>query len=85
MEHESDTDTKYNRCSWYSHQMISIRTGEIGNKKTSGYHPNNIINNIGQNTGKSPGDWRRLAVCQISVRNDQLKLAWKILKGVIVI
>ena len=35
---------------------------------------------IGQNTEKSPGDLRRVAVIQISVKDHQLTLIWKTLK-----
>ena len=45
-------------------------TGELGNKRTSGNHPNDSIIKIGQNTEKSPGDLR------------SLKLVWKTLKRV---
>ena len=42
-----------------------------------GDHPkNNIIEN-GQNTEKSPGDLRRLAVTQTPVKDHQLTLMWK--------
>ena len=37
-------------------------TRGLGNKRTSGDHPNYSIIEIGQNTKKSPGDLRRLAV-----------------------
>ena len=40
----------------------------------SGDHPNNSIVENGQNTEKSPGDLRRLAVTQTSVRDHQLTL-----------
>ena len=43
----------------YSHQKIGTGTGELGNKTTSGEHPNYGIK-IGQNTEKSPKDLRRL-------------------------
>ena len=44
-----------------------------------GDHPNNsIIENV-QNTEKSPGDLRRLAVIQSPVKDHQLTLMWKIL------
>ena len=39
----------------------------------------NIIKN-GQNTEKSPGGLKRLAVTQTPVKNHQLKLIWKTLK-----
>ena len=39
-----------------SHQRITKRTGGLGNKKTSGDHPNYYIVNNGQNPEKTPGD-----------------------------
>ena len=45
----------------------------------SGDHPNYSIVEIGQNTRKSPGDLRRLAVTQTSARNHQLTLVGKTL------
>ena len=42
--------------------------------------PNNNIIGNGQNTEKSPGDLRRLAVTQTPVKNHQLTLIWKTLK-----
>ena len=48
-----------------SYQRIGTGIGGLGNKRTSGDHPNYSIVEIGQNT-KSPGDWRRLAVVQNS-------------------
>ena len=43
-------------------------TGGISNKRTSGETPNYSIGEIGQNTEKSRGDLRRLAVAQTSVK-----------------
>ena len=54
--------------------------GGLGNTETSEDHPNNYIIENGQNTEKYPGDLRRLAVTQTSVKDPQLKLIWKILK-----
>ena len=74
MEHESDGDTN---CDWYapdSHQRICTGTGGLGNKRTTGDHPKYSIVVIGQNTKKSPGDLRRLAVTQTPVENHQLTL-----------
>ena len=50
--------------------MIFKGTGRLGNKRTSGDHPDYGIIKIGQNTEKSPGDWSRLAVTQIPVENQ---------------
>ena len=61
MENESNGDIICSWCSWYSYQMISTGTGEYGNKKTSGDHPNDSVIKIGLNTEKSPGDLRELA------------------------
>ena len=51
-------DTNCNWCSWFSLQRIGTDTGGIGNKRTSGNHPNYSIIEIDQNTEKSPGDLR---------------------------
>ena len=74
VEHESDVYTHYNWCSWYSHKRIIKGAGGLGNKRTSGYHPNYYTIEIGQNSEKSPGDLRRLTVTQASVKDYQLTL-----------
>ena len=66
-------------------QRIGKGTGRLGNKKTSEYYPDDNIIKIGQNTEKSPGDLRRLAVTQTPVESHQLTLVWIILKGIITI
>ena len=45
-----------------SHQWLGIGTGGLGNKRTSGNHPNYSMVEIDQYTKKNPGDLRRLAV-----------------------
>ena len=80
MEHEGDNYTNLYWCFWYSHRRIIKGTEGIGGRRTSGEHPNyNIIGN-GQNTEKSRGDLRRLAVTQTLVKNHQLKLMFKTFK-----
>ena len=79
-EHESDVYTNCNWCFWCDHQGINKRTGGLRNKRTSGDHPNYYTIEIVQNTEKSPGDLRRLAVTQTSVRDHQLTLLWKTLQ-----
>ena len=69
MENESNGSSSYNWRTRYGHQMINTRTGGLGNKRTSGDHPNYSIIKIGQNTEKSPGDLRRLAVTQTPMKN----------------
>ena len=53
------------------------RTERIGNQRNIQDYPNCIIVEIGQNTEKSPGDLRTLAVSQTSVKDCQLRLGWK--------
>ena len=59
---------------------VTKGTGELGNRRTREDHPNYDIIVNGQNTEKSPGDLRRLAVIQTPLKNHQLKLMWKTLK-----
>ena len=56
LEHESDVYMNSNWCSQYNHQRIFKGIGGLGNKMTSGDHPNYSIVEIGQNTEKSPED-----------------------------
>ena len=51
-----------------------LETGGLGSWRTSGGHPNYDIIENGQNTEKSPRDWRSLAVIQTPVNDHQLKL-----------
>ena len=81
MKHKSDGDTNCNWRARYSHQKIATGTGGLGNKRTSGYHPNYSIVEMGQNTKTSCGNLRRLAVSQTPVKNHQLMLVWKTPKG----
>ena len=61
-EHEGGGDTNCDLFARYNPQRIDKRTRRPGNKRTSIYHPNYSITKIDQNTKKSPGDLRRLAV-----------------------
>ena len=56
------------------------RDWRIGNKRTSGDHPNDSIAEIGWNSEKSHGDLKRLAVTQTLVENHQRTQAWKLWK-----
>ena len=69
MVHESDGDTNCNSYVRNRHQRINTGTGEVGNKRKSGDHPNYNIVEIGQNIKKSLGDLRILAVIQTPVEN----------------
>ena len=50
MEREGDNYTNRDWCFWSSHQKIIKGTGGVGNKRTSGDHPNYYIIENGQNT-----------------------------------
>ena len=54
--------------------MIIKGTGGLESWKTSGDHPIYSIIENSQNTEKSLGGLRRLAVTQTPVKNNQLKL-----------
>ena len=66
-------------CTSDNPQMINPGTG---NKRTSRDQPDYKIINIGQNTEKSLGDLRKFAITQTPVKNHQLTLEYKALKGV---
>ena len=57
-----------------SHQRSNKGNGGLGNKRTSGDHPNYSIVMIGLNTEKSPGD---LLSLRTPVRNHQQTLVRK--------
>ena len=80
MEREGNNFTNRDKCFWYSHQRIIKGTEGPGGWRTGGVHLNYNITENGQNTEKSPGDLRRLAVTQTPVKNHQLTLMWKTLK-----
>ena len=77
MEHEGDN---CDWCFWFSNKRIIKGTGGLGSWQTSGDHPNYSIIENDQNTEKSPGDSRRLAVTQTPVKDPQLMLMWKTIK-----
>ena len=74
LEYESDDYTYCKWRSWYNHGRIGKGTGGYRNKRTNGDHPKYFIIDIGQNTEKRPGDLRRLAVTQNSVKDHLLTL-----------
>ena len=68
MKHESVGDTNCYRRARYSHQRIDIGAGRLGNKRRNRNHPHYNIIKITQDTEKSPGDLRRLAVTQTPLK-----------------
>ena len=82
LEHESDSDINCYLCTWHSHQRIDTGTGGLGGKRMSGYQPNYNIVKIDQNTEKSPGDLRKIAVTHTQGKSHRLTLVWKTLKRV---
>ena len=59
--------------------------GVLGSWRTSEDHPNYSILENGQNTKKSPGELRRLALTQTPVKEPQLTPIWKTLKVYLII
>ena len=75
MEHEDDSDTSSNWSDLNGPQRPVYRMGgEELEIRRSRNNPNYSIVKISQNTEKSPGDLRRLAVTQSPVKNHQLIL-----------
>ena len=70
LEHESDGDTNYNWCTWNNSKRIDKETRRLGNKMSSGDHPDYSIIKIGKNTEKSPEGLRSLTILQSSVKNS---------------
>ena len=81
MEHKGDDYTKCNWCFWHSNKRITKEPGELGSWWTSGDHPSHSIIDNGQNIEKSPGDLTRLAATQTPMKNHQVSLMGKTLKG----
>ena len=81
MKYESDGDTNCNWCTWNNPQSADQGTRRLRNHSTSKDHPNYCITKIEKNTEKSPGNLRRFAVTHTLVRNHQLTLVGKTLKG----
>ena len=75
MEHEGEVANNCGCCTWDNPQTIDKGTGRLGNK-TSRDHPDYSLIGIGQKIEMSPGNWTRLAVTQIPVRNHQFVIGW---------
>ena len=82
MEHESDGDTNCKWNTWNDPQRIVQGIGRVENRWTNRDHQNYSITKIGQNTEKSPGDLRRLAVTQFPTKDYQVMLVSKNFRGV---
>ena len=74
LKHEVDDNNNCKWCARNNTKRIGKGTGGLGNKRTSGNHPAYSIIKIGQNTKKSSGDLRRLAITQTQVENHQQTL-----------
>ena len=74
MEQKSDGNDSCNWCTWDNPQRLGKKDGRFKKRRTSGHHPDYSIVKIDQNTVKSPGDLRRLAISQTPVKDHQLAL-----------
>ena len=61
VEHKGDGNTN---CTWNDPQRIGKEIGTVGNWRKNLDHSNYSIVKISQNTERSPGDLRRLAITQ---------------------
>ena len=74
MEHENNGDTNYNWFARNSSQKLSKGSRRAENRRICHDLLNYNITKIGQNTEKSPGDLRRLAVTHTLVKDHHLTL-----------
>ena len=68
MEHESDSDTNFKWCARNNPKRLGKETGKFKDQRISEDHPDYSINEIHQNTKKSPGELRKLVVTQTPVK-----------------
>ena len=73
-EYEGNNYTNCDWCFWHGNKRVIKGPGGFVSWWSSGEHANNSIIENGQNTEKSPGDLRRLAVSQSPVKDHQLTL-----------
>ena len=74
VEYEGDGDTNCNRCTWNDSYGLGEKTGRTGNQRKNRDHQKHNIVKIGQNTGKSLGNLKKLAVTQNPARDHPLTL-----------
>ena len=79
MEHEGGNYTNCDWRFWHGSKRIIKGTGGFGSWRQSGDYLCNSIIEDGQNSEKSSGDLRRLAVTQSPMKDHQLTLMWKTL------
>ena len=73
MKHEGNGDTNCNWCTQNNRPRIGKGTGRLGNMRKSDDHPLYSIIKISQNSEKSLGNLRRLAV-NLPGQNHRLTL-----------
>ena len=78
-EREGDSDTNCNLRARYSPKNTGTGIGGLWNKRTTGDHQKHWNIEISQNTEKSPGNLRKLAVTQTPMENHQQTLVWRTL------
>ena len=59
----------------------TVTKGLVKGLESGGYLNDSTVE-IGQNAEKSPEDLRRLGITQIPVKDHQLMMVWKTLKGI---
>ena len=77
MEYEGYSGTNFRWFTWKNPQRINKGTWRLRNQWASRDLADDGMIKIGQNTKKSPGDLKKLAITQIPVRNRDLTLVWK--------
>ena len=71
MELKGDGNTNCSWCTWNGPQKLGKGTGRIGNQRKNRDQQDYRFVEIGQDTEKSPGNLRRLAVIQTPMKDHQ--------------
>ena len=85
MEYEGNDDTNYCWCPWNSPQTFGKRTRRIGNQGKNQYHLDYCIVETGRNPEKSPGDVRRFAITQATMKKNSENLAKSVIMIITII
>ena len=82
MEHEGDSDSNCNWRTWNNPKGLMKGLEDLKIRGQVETIQTKALLRSGQNTEKSPGDWKRIAVTQTLMRNHQLMRVGKTLKRV---
>ena len=81
MKHEGDGDNNCNRCPWNGLKRSEKETRGTEDQRKNRDYPEHCTAKISLNNQQNPGDLKRLAVIQTSVKNYLFEPIEKTCKG----